>query len=532
MCALLARVCDTASRAMAVLPSRLQDILFARLQRYNCVSEEHPKRLAKYGGVAICSGGCYKSIYDWSYLDTSLFKADITDSVGPWPLIFELKNAPACYLANGPYLRTSSGFNDCPVYAQITRLELLKEKGNLQQFIDNTALESFLLSTAQNFGHESLRAGERLLVRNPEKNGWLVQSVSAYRGFSKREGSCGFHVLNIPDNIPNGTDMPKNSATCFADLSSDHEQLITEACGAELISHNFGASDFHSGSRFCFSFGSRRVARPVVRPGTGYKPNVTSHQQCHTDSKTEHDGADAMWKKDGKVDWNSDAFRLSYLSTLSVDELQNCCRTRNIQFPVYDENHQKAEQSQKDKLIFLLGNWLQTNATAIPVPSNMLDGASALFAFFTRTALGVPCSVQAGSRDWSSLKLRIPIGTAVLFRFDFLHHGWRCSSEDGYPPNVELPVHFRAHFYLLSSKLSALPMANFEALLEFLSVSSLESMDVATQLLMLECLQTFVPWAEPHEDKNYTLKPLDDFAISRGYMLFESQDALDQYCKR
>ena len=162
----------------------------------------------------------------------------------------------------------------------------------------------------------------------------------------------------------------------------------------------------------------------------------------------------------------------------------------------------------------------------------MLDGASALFAFFTRTALGVPCSVQAGSRDWSSLKLRIPIGTAVLFRFDFLHHGWRCSSEDGYPSSVELPVHFRAHFYLLSSKLSALPMANFEALLEFLSVSSLESMDVATQLLMLECLQTFVPWAEPHEDKNYTLKPLDDFAISRGYMLFESQDALDQYCKR
>jgi hypothetical protein len=408
-------------------------------------------------------------------------------------------------------------------------LELLKEKGNLQQFIDNTALDSFLMSTAQNFGHESLRAGERLLVRNPEKNGWLVQSVSAYRGFSKREGSCGFHVLNIPDNIPNGTDMPKNSATCFADLSSDHEQLITEACGAELISHKFCASDFHSGSRFCFSFGSRRVARPVVRPGTGYKPNVTSHQQCHTDSKTEHDGADAMWKEDGKVDWNSDAFRLSYLSTLSVDELQNCCRTRNIEFPVYDED-QKAEQ--KDKLIFLLGNWLQTNATAIPVPSNMLDGASALFAFFTRTALGVPCSVQAGSRDWSSLKLRIPIGTAVLFRFDFLHHGWRCSSEDGYPSSVELPVHFRAHFYLLSSKLSALPMANFEALLEFLSVSSLESMDVATQLLMLECLQTFVPWANPHEHQDYTLKHLDDFAKSRGYKLFESQDALNQYCKR
>ena len=335
-------------------------------------------------------------------------------------------------------------------------------------------------------------------------------------------------MLNIPDH----TEMLNNSATCFADLSLDHERLITEACGAELISHKFGASDFHSGSRFCFSFGSRRVARPVVQPGTGYKPNVTSHQQFHTDSKTEHDGADAMWKENGKVDWNSDAFRLSYLSTLSVDELQTCCRTRNIPFPVYDDDHQKAEQSQKDELILLLDNWLETNATAIPLPSNMLDGASALFAFFTKTALGVPCSVQAGSRDWPSLKLRIPIGTAVLFRFDFLHHGWRCSSEDGYPPNVELPVHFRAHFYLLSSKLSALPMANFEALLEFLSVSSLESMDVATQLLMLECLQTFVPWAKPHEYQNYTLKHLDDFAKSRGYMLFESQDSLDQYCKR
>jgi hypothetical protein len=407
-------------------------------------------------------------------------------------------------------------------------LELLKEKGNLKQFIDNTALESFLLSTAQNFGHKSLRAGERLLVRNPEENGWLVQSVSAYRGFSKIKGSCGFHVLKISDE----TETTSAAATCFADLTSDHEQLIMEDCGAVLIRHNYVASDFHPGSKFCFSFGSRRVAQPVVQPGTKYTPNVTRHQQCHTDSKTEHDGADAMWKEDGKVDWNSDAFRLSYLSTLSVDELQNCCRTRNIEFPVYDEDHEKTEQSQKDELIFLLDKWLQMNATAIPVPSDMLDGASALFAFFTKTALGVPCSVQAGSRNWSSLKLSIPIGTAVLFRFDFLHHGWRCSSEDGYPAGVELPVHFRAHFYLLSSKLSALPMANFEALLEFLCVSSLESMDVATQLLMLECLQTFVPWAKPYEAKNFTLKPLNDFAKSRKYTLFESQEALNDYCKR
>lgn len=529
MCALRARLCDTASRAMAVLPSRLQDILYARLQRYNCVSKEHPKRLAKYGGVAICSGGCYKSIYDWRYLDTSLFRVDFTDS-DSWPLIFEVKNAPACYLANGPYLRTSCRFNNCPVYAQITQLELLKEKGNLKQLIANAALDSFLSSTAQNFGHKSLRAGERLLVRNPEENGWLVQSVSAYRGFSKIKGSCGFHVLKISDE----TETTSAAATCFADLTSDHEQLIMEDCGAVLIRHNYVASDFHPGSKFCFSFGSRRVAQPVVQPGTKYTPYVTRHQQCHTDSKTEHDGADAMWKEDGKVDWNSDAFRLSYLSTLSVDELQNCCQTRNIPVPIYEarEDHQRAEQSLKDKLIVLLDNWLETNATTIPVPSNMLDGASALFAFFTKTALGVPCSVQAGSRNWSSLKLSIPIGTAVLFRFDFLHHGWRCSSEDGYPSCVELPVHFRAHFYVLSSKLSALPMANFEALLEFLSVSSLESMDVATQLLMLECLQTFVPWAKPYEDENYTLKPLDDFAKSRGYMLFESQDALNEYCKR
>jgi hypothetical protein len=514
---------------MAVLPSRLQDILYARLQRYNCVSKEHPKRLAKYGGVAICSGGCYKSIYDWRYLDTSLFRVDFTDS-DSWPLIFEVKDAPACYLANGPYLRTSCCFNNCPVYAQITQLELLKEKGNLKQFIANATLDSFLSSTAQNFGHKSLRAGERLLVRNPEENGWLVQSVSAYRGFSKIKGSCGFHVLKISD------ETETTSATCFADLTSDHEQLIMEDCGAVLIRHNYVASDFHPGSKFCFSFGSRRVAQPVVQPGTKYTPYVTRHQQCHTDSKTEHDGADAMWKEDGKVDWKSDAFRLSYLSTLSVDELQNCCRTRNIPIPIDEvrEDHQRAEQERKkkDELIFLLGNWLETNATTIPVPSNMLDGASALFAFFTKTALGVPCSVRAGSRNWSSLKLSIPIGTAVLFRFDFLHHGWRCSSEDGYPAGVELPVHFRAHFYLLSSKLSALPMANFEALLEFLSVSSLESMDVATQLLMLECLQTFVPWAKPYEDKNFTLKPLDDFAKSRKYTLFESQDALDEYCIR
>ena len=79
--------------------------------------------------------------------------------------------------------------------------------------------------------------------------------------------------------------------------------------------------------------------------------------------------------------------------------------------------------------------------------------------------------------------------------------------------------------------LFSMTLVNFEALLEYLSVLSQDSIDDATQLLMLECLQTFVPHTSPLSGENYNLKPFNEFAKSRGYKLFQSQQALDLHCK-
>lgn len=436
---------------MAMLPLRLQRILFRRLKRYNCVSDQHPKELEKFGGVAISSGGSYKSLQDWCYLPTSLFKADLKDNA-EHPLILEITGAPHCCLANGPYLRTTDVFNGYPVYAQISHGEMVKENGGFETCIDSEELHDHLMSIAQNLADKQLRAGERLLVR--QTNAWVVQSVTAYRGFSNRTGSPGFHLLHIPDDVRS---QQKKPPTCFAGLDIQMKPIM-EKCAVKLsplLAKNqtpWPVKDhLKLNSKFLFDFGSRRIARPTVSKGTAYKPKATRDQEFHTDGPVGHD-ASSIWAADGSVNWKSDACLLSRLHCLSDDELSTLCSSRQI----------KLGDSRKHN-VNALQNWFNEQPkTELPIPSSMFQSLSALFAFYPKTALGVPAKAGSSAR-WTSLKLTIPLGTAVLFRFDFFHHGWSCVD----PADAEaLPVHYRAHFYLFSGHLPAMPLYNFEAAIE------------------------------------------------------------------
>jgi hypothetical protein len=64
---------------------------------------------------------------------------------------------------------------------------------------------------------------------------------------------------------------------------------------------------------------------------------------------------------------------------------------------------------------------------------------------------------------------------------------------------------------------------------EFLSAISHDEMDEGTRQLLLECLQTFVPWKSPEDFDNFTLISSDQLARERGYSLFDSQQALDDH---
>ena len=225
-----------------------------------------------------------------------------------------------------------------------------------------------------------------------------------------------------------------------------------QVCDAQLKFWETTRADFN-GQQYQFSFGSKRCSGSVHTPGRLYKPLATRNQAFHTDGPVK---VSSLWRAN---------------STFNI---------------AGDDNEMKD----------------------LPVGHPESWFLSALCAFFDRTGLGV-----LGGEG--NLRLDIPIGQCVIFRFDFLHHGWKCADAQ-----FELPVHFRAHFYLFCGSLRELPVPDFEAALEFLSCLSHDDMDDGTKLLLLECLQTFKP--------DLGRNSLKEEAEKRKYRLFGNQRSLDQ----
>jgi hypothetical protein len=235
---------------------------------------------------------------------------------------------------------------------------------------------------------------------------------------------------------------------------------VSQRCNATLQKFQHDISNaFVSNPKFRFSFGSKRCVKSVAVKGSSYRPKATQHQRIHTDGPTKC--RTHIWNDDGTLRLNGD-----------------------------------------------LNDFEELRLT-------LMQSLSALLAFLPDTALGMPSSASIAA----TLKLAIPMGRAVLFRFDWLHHGWKCVDERDLDA---LRVHFRAHFYLLSGVLRELPTVDLEATFEFLSALSHEDLDDATKLLLLECLETFVPVSTVR--KGFSM-----FAVEQGYKLFATQDSLSQH---
>jgi hypothetical protein len=450
---------------MACLPTRVQLVIWDRLKKYNCVFA--PDTSSTFGGVCICSGGSYKQLCDWYYNTASLFRASFVQD--DHPVIYCISGADDLLFANGYYLKTGHVFNQYPVYAQLNRG--LVESDTFQVAIANRKLYKELLSKAPNFSFKSLRAGERLLVR--QESGWAVQSVSAFRGHLRKDGDCGFHVLYFPDS-PETLESQTLSAKTFAGMKQDLKTILFKDCStSKLLPVKTAKKDFRKAATFKFTFGSKRCVECTAVPGTGYTPNATKIQQLH---------ADGPWTYNAATNWRP----------CHPDVLHNT--SENIQpLPEYDF-------------------------------SAFMVSLSALLAFFPFTAVGT-----ARKRAKGSLKVPIDLGRGCLFRFDWLHHGWSC--RDAGDPR-RLPVHFRAHFYMLNGLLRDLPIQDLESMFEFLSVISHDTMDEGSRLLLLECLQTFVPWNNPGKLDDFTLISSDVLSQQRGYSLFDSQQALDDHISK
>jgi hypothetical protein len=442
----------TECRGMAFLPERVQGIVSARLRDYNCApSQSAPSVLDAYGGVVICSNGCYKSLHNFTYLTASLFEADLsTDS----DIIF-VEQSPALFHANGPYIRTKQVFNGEHVYVQLRSDQVTAFSKCLQDNKENRGLIEKLRQTAPAKPKDRENARQpRIIVKG--LNGYCIQSVTAYRGGKGNcsSGHCGFHVLYFDED---------GTTSCFQTMTSDWTQPPKmQPCQG---TRTFVLPKFLAHSQFFFDVGSRLVVLSDHTKGTLYKPNPTRNQQFHTDGPLQYA---AIW----------------------------------------DENSN----------LILTGD--PNDFEDLPVPDPATCSRSALMAFFSQTILGT------ASQSGRSLQVDIPLGCCCLFRFDWLHHGWKCI----HPTiNDKLLVHFRAHFYLLRGSLRELPMVDFESVLEFLSSLSLHPhLNDAARLQMLDNLQTFVPYANMSAASvDYSLSPLSSVAKKRQYTLFESQDLLD-----
>ena len=497
----------TSPRAMACLPPRVQLLIFDRLKRYNCVFS--PDISSSFGGVCISSGGCYKQLCDWYYNTASLFRANFEQTT-EHPVIFNISGACDSLLANGCYLKTHHEFNKFPVYAQLNLAVVISEdfrkcfaftkvsaelestKGKLDKAtakgkelgdevkelkgqgkldkatakgkklgdevkelkgqLSQSHLYDELKSKAPNFSFKSLRAGERLLVR--QGSGWAVQSVSAFRGHLKKEGDCGFHVLYFP------THEEGIAAKSFAGMAGDMKTTLFEDCpNSKLSTTETKPEDFSTSAQFRFQFGSKRCVECTAVSGTQFVPRATTNQKLHTDGPRSYDASTNM--------------RPPHPEASSASVPVNIRPLPEIDFGA------------------------------------LLVSLSALLAFFPFTAVG---TARKGSKQ--SLKVPIDLGRGCVFRFDWLHHGWSCI----YPnDSSKLPVHFRAHFYMFNGLLRDLPVEDLESMFEMLSALSHDTMDDGTRLLLLECLQTFVPWRKPTKNDDHTFILSHIIAAERGY---------------
>ena len=266
-------------------------------------------------------------------------------------------------------------------------------------------------------------------------------------------------------------DSEKDQVKTFAGMDRDLKTVKFKDCSTSKLLHRpTSQKDFSKTATFKFSFGSKRCVECTAVAGTGYRPAPTRNQQLH---------GDGPWDYDAATDWRP--FHSIHQTSKNIQPL-----------PAYDFEA-------------------------------LLVSLSALLAFFPFTAIG---TAQKKTKDGKyTLKVPIDLGRACVFRFDWLHHGWSCLDADP----AKLPVHLRAHFYMLSGLLRDLPVEDLEAMFEFLSVISHDTMDEGSKLLLLECLQTFVPWANKEDLKDFTLIPSDVLAKERNYTLFDSQKDIDAH---
>ena len=564
-------------RGMAMLDPRVQRVLYGRLRIFGFANPRfHPQALQSFSSVVINGGGSFLQSSNWDFDEQSRFELD----VGAQPFGIRIADTPGVLEANGLYVATKTTQNGRPVYVHVSIIEFTKagfakciqedHKKRVLGMLPDTKGDRIvevcsprvLVSTGTHEWGIQLLPGystSMFLVKFTWNDSDSAKPTDAFNGAAakvaapKSSAASKKKAESSSESDSDGSlsesSSPKGPKSKPKSLTSSSTKLQGATCILRaLFDGRFDMQDCNisvqvldaamltsackdKGHRF--SFGTHKFAYRDAKTRLAEKgvPGPLTPQGYH------HDGPQFY---DSRV---YDEFGHLKASCLSCGERKQV-----------NERVERLLKQQQDKPTnnpFTLTEMHELANPWVPLTPNLLrrffehqndilsESCSALGAFFSRTYIETP------SRPSMRLALQVPfdLGRMSIFTFHWRHRG-----KGDKPPEVssvqpakkaktsplpskakpsvvekgmQPPVHARPHNYVYTYDPRKHPTYDAEATLEFMGLCHNDAahFDAASQVQVMECLQTFTPQSALGHDE-----PLEEF-----HTYFDDQQALNAH---
>jgi hypothetical protein len=518
-------------RGMAMLDPRVQRVLYCRLRFFGFANPRfHPQALQSFSSVVINGGGSFLQSSDWDFDEQSRFELDVDAQ----PFGIRIADTPGVLEANGLYVATKTRQNGRPVYVHVSIVEFTNE--GFAKCIQKDHKKRVLGMLPDTRGDRILEVCSPRVLVSTGTHEWGIQLLP---GYSTSMFLVKFTWRDFDSDSDSESSSPKAPKSKPKSLTSSSTKLQGATCILRaLFDGRFDMQDCNisvqvldaamltsackdKGHRF--SFGTHKFANRDAKTRLAKKgvPGPLTPQGYH------HDGPQFY---DSRV---YDEFGHLKTSCLSCGERKQV-----------NERLKRLLKQQQDKPTsnpFTLTEMHELANPWVPLTPNLLhrffehqndilsESCSALGAFFSRTYIETP-SLPPGR-----LALHVPfdLGRMSIFTFHWRHRGKgdkppvslvqpaKKAKTSPLPSKAKPPVHARPHNYVYTYDPRKHPTYDAEATLEFMGLchNNVAHFDAASQLQVMECLQTFTPQSALGHDE-----PLEEF-----HTYFDDQEALDAH---
>jgi hypothetical protein len=502
-------------RGMAFLDSRVQIIMYRRLQRYGFANPRfHPEGLQAFASVVINGGGSWLQSSDWEFNVQSRFVMD--SAVRPFAIA--VTDVPGVLEGNGLYVASTARRHGQPVYVQVSAIEFCGGSSTKQKDKEFVAFRKLLTK----------QAASRLKPYALDSQGMRLEPCSPRVLCCKSQGTWGIQLLPGFD-----TEMflvqfewdAARPALRAATASSFRRPLFlgskdqgTQPClvTITILAEDAGdviASD-KSKELHYFSFGTATHALRNADDECAIIPGPLLPQGIHSDGPGLYNSAvytDCGDLKPGAMSCAEAKCALDEWAAYSG----NAARREGVS----EYDHLNANPW-CPILPALLKPWLEEQ-------NDILSHSwSALGAVFSGTYIEtLKASGSTNAADGARLRVPIPLGCMGPFTFHWDHGGKGDKTQQLVARQAKPDVHARPHNYVYGSDPRMFPTFDTEATLQFTATCSRSAArtDAGSQVqIMKETLQTFT--AETADGHNEVLPNYHEY--------FRCQKSLNAYLAR